>query len=70
MSVDVRAATRATLGRGRGYTAGMTRRLLLLSVLACLLAACGNKGALVLPDKPAPAAPPATPAQDPPPVQG
>ena len=64
MSVDVRATV------GRGYTGGMTRRLLLLSVLTCLLAACGNKGALVLPDKPAPNAPPAAPAQDPPPGQG
>lgn len=60
----------ATLGRGRGYTAGMIRRLALLLLSSCLLAACGNKGALVLPDKPAPNAPPAAPAQDPPSGQG
>ncbi|MFN7183048.1 MAG: LPS translocon maturation chaperone LptM [Thermomonas haemolytica] len=48
----------------------MIRRLALLLLSSCLLAACGNKGALVLPDKPAANAPPAAPAQDPPPGQG
>ena len=47
--------------RTRGYTAAMTKRLVLLSLLSCLLAACGNKGPLVLPEKPAADAP-ATPA--------
>ena len=41
--------------RTRGYTAGMIKRIVLLSLLSCLLAACGNKGPLVLPDKPVPA---------------
>lgn len=54
--------------RTRGYTAAMTKRLVLLSLLSCLLAACGNKGPLVLPEKPAadaPAAPaPPAPAGD------
>ncbi|WP_240095490.1 LPS translocon maturation chaperone LptM [Thermomonas flagellata] len=46
----------------------MTKRLALLTVLACLLAACGNKGPLVRPppaepqDAPAPSAPAAEPA--------
>lgn len=42
----------------------MTKRLVLLSLLSCLLAACGNKGPLVLPEKPAADAPvaPAPPA--------
>ncbi len=42
----------------------MTKRLVLLSLLSCLLAACGNKGPLVLPEKPAAdaAAAPAPPA--------
>ena len=50
--------------RRRGYTAAMTKRLVLLSLLSCLLAACGNKGPLVLPEKPAAdaAAAPAPPA--------
>lgn len=50
--------------RTRGYTAAMTKRLVLLSLLSCLLAACGNKGPLVLPEKPAAdaAATPASPA--------
>lgn len=55
--------------RARGYTAAMTKRLVLLSLLSCLLAACGNKGPLVLPEQPA-AAPaaemPAPPAVEPP----
>ena len=42
----------------------MTKRLVLLSLLSCLLAACGNKGPLVLPDKPAPATPAAEPPVD------
>ena len=54
--------------RTRGYTAAMIKRLVLLSLLSCLLAACGNKGPLVLPEKPAadaPAAPaPPAPAGD------
>lgn len=49
--------------RARGYTAAMTKRIALLTLLSCLLAACGNKGPLVLPDKPAPAG---TPAETPP----
>lgn len=53
---------------GRGYTAAMTKRLVLLSLLSCLLAACGNKGPLVLPEKPAADAPvapvPPAPAGD------
>ena len=40
--------------RRRGYTAAMTKRLVLLSLLSCLLAACGNKGPLVMPQKPVP----------------
>ncbi len=48
--------------RTRGYTAAMTKRLVLLSLLSCLLAACGNKGPLVLPEQPAPAAAPAAEA--------
>lgn len=57
--------------RTRGYTAAMTKRLVLLSLLSCLLAACGNKGPLVLPEKPAPAAEaptaaPTAPAVEPP----
>ena len=47
--------------RTRGYTAGMIKRIVLLSLLSCLLAACGNKGPLVLPEQPA-AAPAAAPA--------
>lgn len=45
--------------RARGYTATMTKRIALLTLLSCLLAACGNKGPLVLPDAPAPAETPA-----------
>ena len=56
------------MSRSRGYTATMTKRLVLLSLLSCLLAACGNKGPLVLPEKPAADAPvapdPAAPAAD------
>lgn len=52
------------MSRRRGYTAAMTKRLVLLSLLSCLLAACGNKGPLVLPDKPAPATPAAEPPVD------
>lgn len=48
--------------RTRGYTAAMTKRLALISLLSCLLAACGNKGPLVLPEQPAPAAAPAAEA--------
>ena len=50
-------------GAGRRYTSAMIKRAILLLLLSCLLAACGNKGPLVLPDKPqtdtapAPAAP-------------
>ena len=44
----------------------MNKRFLLLALLACLLAACGNKGPLLMPDQPAPAAaaPSATPPAD------
>lgn len=59
--------------RGRGYTAAMTKRLVLLIFVSCLLAACGNKGPLVLPEQPAaapavetPADTPAAPAVEPP----
>ena len=50
---------------GRGYTAGMKRLVALLS-LALALAACGNKGPLVMPEA-RPAAPPeaTTPAEQP-----
>ena len=58
--------------RTRGYTAGMIKRIVLLSLLSCLLAACGNKGPLVLPEQPAaapavetPAGTPAMPAAEP-----
>lgn len=46
----------------------MTKRFLLLSVLACLLAACGNKGPLVRPPPPEPqdAPAPSAPAEVPP----
>ena len=50
--------------RTRGYTAAMIKRLVLLSLLSCLLAACGNKGPLVLPDKPVPAGTPDKPAAE------
>ena len=53
------------MSRSRGYTAAMTKRLVLLSLLSCLLAACGNKGPLVLPEKPAADAPVAPPAPAP-----
>ena len=48
--------------RARGYTAAMTKRIALLTLLSCLLAACGNKGPLVHPDtnKPATAQPSST----------
>ena len=52
--------------RARGYTAAMTKRLVLLSLLSCLLAACGNKGPLVLPEQPAAAPGEQTPAETPP----
>ena len=52
--------------RARGYTAAMTKRLVLLSLLSCLLAACGNKGPLVLPEQPAAAPAEQTPAETPP----
>ena len=44
----------------------MTKRIAIASFLLCLLAACGNKGPLVMPDQPAPAAaaPSATPPAD------
>ena len=51
--------------RRRGYTAGMTKRLALLSLVSCLLAACGNKGPLVLPEQPAAAPAVETPAETP-----
>lgn len=50
------------------YTPHMNIRLPLVLATACLLTACGNKGPLVLPQKPVPvetatpAAQPATPA--------
>ena len=49
--------------RRRGYTAGMTKRLALLPLVSCLLAACGNKGPLVLPEQPAAAPAVETPAE-------
>ena len=36
------------------YTAAMNIRLSLVLITACLLTACGNKGPLVLPQKPVP----------------
>ena len=56
--------------RGRGYTAAMTKRLVLLLFVSCLLAACGNKGPLVMPDakpaeQPASETPAAQPAAEP-----
>ena len=52
---------------GHGYTSTMIKRIALLCFLSCLLAACGNKGPLVMPDKPqtdttTPAAEAGTPA--------
>ena len=47
--------------RGRGYTAGMIKRIAFATFLLCILAACGNKGPLVMPS-PAPAT--ETPAPD------
>jgi predicted small lipoprotein YifL len=38
---------------GRGYTAAMTKRLAFALLLLCVLAGCGNKGPLVMPDPPA-----------------
>lgn len=35
----------------------MIKRIALLAFLSCLLAACGNKGPLVMPDKPQTAPP-------------
>lgn len=46
-------------GAGRGYTSAMIKRAIFLLLLSCLLAACGNKGPLVLPDKPQAATAPA-----------
>lgn len=51
--------------RTRGYTATMITRLALLMLLSCLLAACGNKGPLVLPEQPAAAPAVDAPAQTP-----
>ena len=56
--------------RRRGYTAAMTKRLVLLSLVSSLLAACGNKGPLVMPDakpaeQPASETPAAQPAAEP-----
>ena len=39
--------------QGRGYTAGMIKRLAFATFLLCILGACGNKGPLVMPDAPA-----------------
>lgn len=44
------------------YTARMNIRLPLVLVTACLLTACGNKGPLVLPQKPVPVETTTTPA--------
>lgn len=49
--------------RARGYTAAMTKRIALLTLLSCLLAACGNKGPLVLPDQAPAEAPADAPAE-------
>lgn len=53
----------------------MTKRLAFASFLLCVLAGCGNKGPLVMPDPPADpatpaAAPAATPATDTTPAPG
>lgn len=60
-------------GAGHGYTSAMIKRAIVLLLLSCLLAACGNKGPLVLPEQPAaapavetPAETPAAPAVEPP----
>ena len=56
--------------RGHRYTSGMIKRIALLAFLSCLLAACGNKGPLVMPDKPqADAATATAPAPAPAPAQ-
>ena len=49
---------------GAGTLPAMIKRIALASFLLCLLAACGNKGPLVMPDAPAdlPAPPADTPA--------
>lgn len=54
--MDARAAVapraaRYTHGRSPNAGVNMLRTLLLVSLVAFSLAACGNKGALVLPDK-------------------
>ncbi|RZA17913.1 MAG: hypothetical protein EOP93_12435 [Lysobacteraceae bacterium] len=38
----------------------MIKRLAFVALLSCILGACGNKGPLVMPDAPMPAAAPAT----------
>ena len=49
--------------QGRGYTAGMIKRLAFATFLLCILGACGNKGPPVMPDAPveAPVVPEETP---------
>lgn len=44
----------------------MNKRFLLLALLACLLAACGNKGPLVMPQKPVPVEDQVVPTPEPP----
>lgn len=44
----------------------MNKRFLLLALLACLLAACGNKGPLVMPQKPVPVEEQVVPTPEPP----
>ena len=47
-----------------GTLPAMTKRIAIASFLLCLLAACGNKGPLVMPEAPSAAPPaPATPAE-------
>lgn len=40
------------MSRALGTLHRMIKRIAFLSLLLCLLTACGNKGPLVLPDKP------------------
>lgn len=47
-----------------GTLPAMTKRIAIASFLLCLLAACGNKGPLVMPE-PKPAAQPATTPAEP-----
>ena len=46
-----------------GTLPAMTKRIAIASFLLCLLAACGNKGPLVMPEAKPAAQPAATPAE-------